>query len=73
MSGRRQDPDWVDWRWRVGRKVGRTIYAVVGKEPSDEDVLIGVMDTPALALEAVTWHNVSMAAAERRAHEQAGR
>jgi hypothetical protein len=28
--------------WRVGRKVGRTIY-------NDDDILIGVMDTPELA------------------------
>ncbi len=39
--------------WRVGRKVGRTIYAQVGPEPSDDDVLIGVMDTPELALMVV--------------------
>lgn len=36
-------------RWRVGRKVGRTIYRQVGAEPSDDDVLIGVMDTVSLA------------------------
>ena len=29
-------------RWRVGRKVGRNIYAVVGEEPSDDDVEIAV-------------------------------
>jgi hypothetical protein len=44
-------------RWRTGRKVGRTIYAQPGAEPSDEDLLIGVMDTPALAREAVEAHN----------------
>lgn len=31
--------------WRPGRKVGRTIYRQVGDDPSDDDVLIGVMDT----------------------------
>ena len=31
--------------WRVGRKVGRTIYRQLGDEPSDDDPLIGVMDT----------------------------
>ena len=36
-------------RWRTGRKVGRTIYRQVGEEPSDDDRLIGVMDTPELA------------------------
>jgi hypothetical protein len=43
--------------WRTGRKVGRTIYAVVGKEPSDRDILIGMMDTPALAVHVVAAHN----------------
>lgn len=45
-------------RWRTGRKVGRTIYAQQGPEPSDDDPLIGVMDTTALATEAVSAHNV---------------
>lgn len=36
-------------RWRTGRKVGRTIYIQTGDEPSDDDTLIGVMDTPQLA------------------------
>jgi hypothetical protein len=35
--------------WRTGRKVGRTIYFQRGPEPSDDDPLVGVMDTPALA------------------------
>lgn len=35
---------------RVGRKVGRTIYMQVGVEPSDDDPLVGVMDTPELAV-----------------------
>jgi hypothetical protein len=35
--------------WRVGRKVGRTIYRQIAVEPSDNDELIGVMDTPELA------------------------
>jgi hypothetical protein len=43
--------------WRTGRKVGRTIYAVVGPEATDDDVLIGVMDTRELAAEAVRTHN----------------
>lgn len=33
-------------RWRVGRKLGRTIYVIVGDEPSEADILIGMMDTP---------------------------
>jgi hypothetical protein len=35
--------------YRTGRKVGRTIYHQVGPEPSDDDELIGLMDTPVLA------------------------
>lgn len=44
-------------RWRVGRKVGRTIYAQQGSEPSNDDPLIGVMDYPLLAALAVEGHN----------------
>ncbi len=43
--------------WRTGRKVGRTIYAHRATEPSDEDPLIGVMDTPELAADIVKRHN----------------
>ena len=43
--------------WRTGRKLGRTVYAVVGLVPSDHDLLIGVMDTKALAAAAVAAHN----------------
>lgn len=46
--------------WRVGRHVGRTVYAMIGSAPSGEDVLIGVMDTPALADAVVTAHNESV-------------
>lgn len=45
--------------WRTGRKVGRTIYEQRGDEPSDEDELIGVMDTIELAEEAVVAINAS--------------
>lgn len=44
------------WRartWRVGRKVGRTLYLQAGSEPSDKDMLIGVLDTVDLAARAV--------------------
>lgn len=47
--------------WRIGRKVGRTIYAVVGDDPSDDDVLIGLMDSPRLAEAAVKAHNWELA------------
>lgn len=35
--------------YRTGRKVGRTIYQQGGESPSDDDVLVGMMDTPELA------------------------
>jgi hypothetical protein len=44
-------------RFRVGRKVGRTIYRQVGQEPSDADELVGVMDTRPLAAFAVAAMN----------------
>ena len=46
--------------WRVGRKSGRTIYAMVGEIPSDRDVLIGMMDTIAIATCAVATHNAQL-------------
>jgi hypothetical protein len=44
-------------RWRTGRKVGRTIYAQLGEQPSDVDPLIGVMDSVGLAIATVRAHN----------------
>ena len=52
--------------WRIGRKVGRTIYAQTGAEPSDHDPLIGVMDSKALAIEAVQRHNEALGAPSPR-------
>jgi hypothetical protein len=52
--------NYVTVRWRTGRKVGRTLYAQPGPEPSDSDPLIGVMDTAELAAEAVAAHNLKM-------------
>jgi hypothetical protein len=43
--------------WRIGRKVGRTIYAQAGSQPSDDDALIGLMDTQELAAAVVEIHN----------------
>jgi hypothetical protein len=44
-------------RWRVGRHLGRTVYAMHGDQPSDHDVFIGIFDTRALAETAVNDHN----------------
>jgi hypothetical protein len=52
--------------YRVGRKVGRTIYHQVGPEPSDNDELVGVMDTPILAamfVYAINYHQAIKIAA----------
>ncbi len=51
MSGAAERP------WRQGRKLGRTLYVVVGDEPSDEDIFVGIMETPELAYEVVALHN----------------
>lgn len=52
--------------WRTGRKVGRTIYAVVDEEPSDHDLPIGMMDTKVLANDAVRCHNADLITRGRR-------
>jgi hypothetical protein len=50
-------------KWRVDRKLGRTIYAQIDAEPSDADLLIGVMDSPTIASVIVRDHNAEL---ERR-------
>lgn len=52
-------------RYRVGRKVGRTIYRQLGPEPSDGDTLVGVMDTRVMAEAAVLGLNSVQVAAEK--------
>lgn len=58
--------------WRVGRKVGRTIYAKLFPESSDHDPLIGMMDTPELAEFAVRAHNDALEAKNERHPWQLG-
>ncbi|HSX47344.1 MAG TPA: hypothetical protein VLF63_01075 [Patescibacteria group bacterium] len=60
MSIRGNNIGFVKSKWRVGRKVGRTVYAQINKVPSDEDTLIGVFDSKELAEEAVKSHNNSL-------------
>lgn len=43
--------------WRVGTKLGRTIYRQVGPEPSEQDVLLGMMESAELAGRVVCLHN----------------
>ena len=56
--------------WRTGRHVGRTIYSQISPDPSDGDVLIGVMDTRELAAEACEAHNRRLQVA--RIHHEIG-
>ncbi len=65
-------PDLRFLRWRTGRKVGRTIYAQRGPDPSDGDILIGLMDTPELAFQAVTGHNAALRERTDEAHVMTG-
>jgi hypothetical protein len=54
--------------WRTGRHVGRTIYIQLGPEPSHDDLLIGTMDTTALAelvVRAVNAELIAKAEARR--------
>lgn len=46
--------------WRVGRKLGRTIYVSLDPDEPDNDLLIGIMDIPALAKMVVETHNASL-------------
>lgn len=51
------DADIVSMRWRIGRSVGKNIYAMVGAEPSKADIDIGRMDSECVAANAVLCHN----------------
>lgn len=42
-----------NYPWRVGRKLGRTIYAQAGSEPSDDDEFLGLMDSEEIAATVV--------------------
>lgn len=44
-------------QWRVGRSVGRTLYAMAGSEPGDDDMLIGLVDSERIARCIVEDHN----------------
>lgn len=42
--------------WRVGAKLGRTVYAQTGCHPGEADTLLGMMETPHLAAYVVALH-----------------
>lgn len=45
-------------QWRVGRKLGRSIYAMkIDGRPRDDDEFIGIVDSLALAQHIVDAHN----------------
>lgn len=47
-------------RWRVGRKLGRTVYAMLSETPSEDDLLLGVFDEESVAQHIVDIHNESL-------------
>lgn len=49
MRGARSRLAGTTLRWRTGRTVGRTVYLQAGEEPSEDDTLIGMLDTRELA------------------------
>jgi hypothetical protein len=49
--------------WRQGRHEPRHLYAQIGAEPSDDDPIVGTLDTPEAAEEACEAHNEAL---ERR-------
>lgn len=49
-----------DRPWRVGDKLGRTVYAQTPTGTYDTDELIGIMETPELAALVVHAHNESL-------------
>ncbi len=44
-------------RYRVGRKLGRTVYRQAGEEPSDEEEFLGIFDDPEFAEHVVALLN----------------
>lgn len=50
----------IEVPWRQGRRKGRNVYAVLG-EDWEAHPLIGQLDTPELAAEAVNAHNAMLA------------
>jgi hypothetical protein len=53
--------DPIDLPWRQGRHQGRHLYAQAGPRPSDDDQLVGTLDSAELAGEACESHNEALA------------
>jgi hypothetical protein len=43
--------------YRTGKKLGRTIYRQIDSKPSDDDVYVGMVETPEQAQAVVTLLN----------------
>lgn len=56
--------DPVAVRWRVGRKLRRTLYAQLGPESSDDDPLLGLVDDEDVAVHICAVHNASLPSPE---------
>lgn len=54
------DPRVMALPWRVGRSLGRTLYAQLGPEPSKADPFVGLMETPELARWVAGVHNLGL-------------
>jgi hypothetical protein len=62
-------PGTIAREWRVGRKLGHTVYAQLGRGPSDDDVFLFTTHNRALAEHIVAEHNELRARHARLAGE----
>lgn len=46
--------------WRVGRSLGRTVYAQVSEDPTKSDMFLGIFDSKGAAQYVVDLHNKSL-------------
>ena len=54
-------PNLLSLPWRTGRHLGRTVSAMPGPRASDDDQVLGMMDSRELAEEACEAHNYLLA------------
>lgn len=52
------DTSWIEYsKWRIGRTLGRTIYAEIGPDPSKQDFFLGIFDSKEVASYLVRMQN----------------